>query len=89
MSLIERTLARYAADSMKLVPLLAVVLLAVSCASESKKIYSMSTAELKLRHTQLVEEVVQPPKEKEQIEFELLQRWQAGDRAAYLPVFSL
>jgi hypothetical protein len=87
--LIERTLARYAADSMKLVPLLAVVLFAVSCASESKKIYSMSTPELQLRHTQLVEEVAQPPREKEKIEFELLRRWQAGDRAAYLPQFSL
>ena len=89
LSLIERTLARYAADSMKLVPLLAVVLLAVSCASESKKIYSMSTPELKLRHTQLVEEVAQPPREKEKIEFELLRRWQDGDKAAYLPQFSL
>ncbi len=76
-------------DSMKLVPLLAVVLLAVSCASESKKIPSMSTPELKLRHAQLVEEVAQPPREKEKIEFELLWRWQAGDKAAYLPVFSL
>jgi hypothetical protein len=76
-------------DSMKLVPLLAVVFLAVSCASESKKIQSMSTPELKLRHAQLVEEVAQPPKEKEQIEFELLGRWQAGEKAAYLPVFSL
>ena len=74
---------------MKLLQLLAVVLLAVGCASESKRIQSVSTPELKLRHTQLVEEVVQPPKEKEQIEFELLQRWQAGDRDAYLPVFSL
>ena len=74
---------------MKLLQLLAVALLAVGCASESKRIQSVSTPELKLRHTQLVEEVVQPPKEKEQIEFELLQRWQAGDRAAYLPVFSL
>jgi hypothetical protein len=74
---------------MKLLLLLAVVLLAVGCASESKRIQSVSTPELKLRHTQLVEEVAQPPKEKEQIEFELLQRWQAGDRAAYLPVFSL
>ncbi|MGH7984572.1 MAG: hypothetical protein ACREFF_15725 [Candidatus Udaeobacter sp.] len=74
---------------MKLLLLLAVVLLAVGCASESKRLQSVSTPELKLRHTQLVEEVAQPPKEKEQIEFELLQRWQAGDRAAYLPVFSL
>jgi hypothetical protein len=74
---------------MKLLQLFAVVLLAVGCASESKRIQSVSTPELKLRHTQLVEEVAQPPKEKEQIEFELLQRWQAGDRAAYLPVFSL
>ena len=79
----------YAADSMKLVPLLAVVLLVVSCASDSKKIYSLSTPELKLRHAQLAEEVAQPPKEKDRIEFELLRRWQAGDRAAYLPVFSL
>lgn len=74
---------------MKLVPLLAVVLLAVSCASDGKKIYSLSTPELKLRHAQLAEEVAQPPKEKDKIEFELLRRWQAGDRAAYLPVFSL
>ena len=74
---------------MKLLQLFAVVLLAVGCASESKRIQSASTRELKLRHTQLVDEVAQPPKEKEQIEFELLQRWQAGDRAAYLPVFSL
>ena len=88
MSLIERTLARYAADSMKLVPLLAVALLAVSCASESKKIYSASTPELKLRHTQLVGEVAQPPREKDKIEFELLRRWQTGDRDAYLPQFS-
>ena len=73
---------------MKLVPLLAVVLLAVSCASESKRYPFMSTPELKLRHEQLVEEVSQPPTEKERIEFELLSRWQAGDRAAYLPVFS-
>ncbi|PYK48338.1 MAG: hypothetical protein DME51_11655 [Verrucomicrobia bacterium] len=87
--MIERILPCYAVDSMKLLQLLAVVLLAVGCASESKRIQSVSTPELKLRHTQLVEEVVQPPKEKEQIEFELLQRWQAGDRAAYLPVFSL
>jgi hypothetical protein len=49
----------------------------------------MSTPELKLRHAQLVEEVAQPPREKEKIEFELLWRWQAGDKAAYLPVFSL
>jgi len=74
---------------MKLVPLLAVVLLAVSCASENKKIPSMSTSELKLRHAQLVEEVAQPPREKEKIEFELLWRWEAGDKAAYLPQFSL
>jgi hypothetical protein len=26
-------------------------------------------------------------KEKEQIEFELLRRWQAGDKTAYLPSF--
>ena len=74
---------------MKLAPLLAVVFLAVSCASDNKKIQSMTTPELKLRHTQLVEEVAQPPREKEKIEFELLRRWQAGDRAAYLPQFSL
>jgi hypothetical protein len=74
---------------MKLLPLLAVVLLAVGCASESKRFQSMSTPELKLRHEQLVEEVAQPPTKKEQIEFELLSRWQAGDRSAYLPVFSL
>jgi len=76
-------------DSMKLVQLLAVALLAVGCASENKKIYSMSTPELKLRHAQLAEEVAQPPREKEQIEFELLWRWEAGDKAAYLPQFSL
>jgi hypothetical protein len=76
-------------DSMKLVPLLAIVLLAVSCASESKNFQSLSTPQLKLRHAQLVEEVKQPPKEKNQIEFELLSRWQAGDKAAYLPQFSL
>jgi hypothetical protein len=74
---------------MKLLLLLAVVLLAVGCASESKRLQSVSTPELKLRHTQLVEEVAQPPREKEKIEFELLRRWQAGDRAAYLPQFSL
>ena len=74
---------------MKLVPLLAVVFLAVSCASDNKRIQSMSTPELKLRHTQLVEEVAQPPTEKEKIEFELLWRWEAGDKAAYLPQFSL
>jgi hypothetical protein len=74
---------------MKLVQLLAVVFLVVSCASDNKNIQSMSTAELKLRHTQLVEEVQQPPREKEKIEFELLWRWQAGDKAAYLPQFSL
>jgi len=44
---------------------------------------------LKLRHAQLAEEVAQPPREKEHIEFELLRRWEAGDRGAYLPVFSL
>ena len=49
----------------------------------------MTTPELKLRHTQLVEEVAQPPTEKDQIEFELLGRYEAGDRAAYLPQFSL
>jgi hypothetical protein len=74
---------------MKLIPLLAVAFLAVSCASDNKKIQSMTTPELKLRHTQLVEEVAQPPREKEQIEFELLSRWEAGDKAAYLPQFSL
>jgi hypothetical protein len=74
---------------MKLLPLLAVVVLAVSCASESKQIQSMSTPQLKLRHEQLVEEVKQPPKEKNQIEFELLSRWQAGEKDAYLPQFSL
>ena len=74
---------------MKLAPLLAVVFLAVSCASDNKKIQSMTTPELKLRHTQLVEEVAQPPREKEKIEFELLRRWQVGDKAAYLPQFSL
>jgi len=74
---------------MKLAPLLAVVFLVVSCASDNKKIQSMTTPELKLRHTQLVEEVAQPPREKEKIEFELLRRWEAGDRAAYLPQFSL
>ena len=74
---------------MKLAPLFAVVFLAVSCASDNKKIQSMTTPELKLRHTQLVEEVAQPPREKEQVEFELLWRWEAGDKAAYLPQFSL
>jgi len=74
---------------MKLVPLLAVVLLAVSCASDTKNFQSMSTPQLKLRHTQLVEEVEQPPKEKNQIEFELLSRWEGGDKDAYLPQFSL
>lgn len=74
---------------MKLVPLLAVLFLAVSCASDSKKIQSMTTPELKLRHTQLAEEVEQPPREKQKIEFELLWRWEAGDKAAYLPQFSL
>lgn len=49
----------------------------------------MTTPQLKLRHTQLAEEVAQPPREKEVIEFELLSRWEAGDRAAYLPQFSL
>jgi hypothetical protein len=49
----------------------------------------MTTPELKLRHTQLVEEVAQPPREKNQIEFELLGRWEEGDKAAYLPQFSL
>ena len=49
----------------------------------------MTTPQLKLRHAQLVEEVAQPPREKEQIEFELLGRWEAGDRTAYLPEFSL
>jgi hypothetical protein len=72
---------------MKLVQLLAVVLLGVSCASESKNFQSMSTPELKLRHTQLVGEVAHP-KQKDQIEFELLRRWQEGDKAAYLPQFS-
>jgi hypothetical protein len=79
----------YAPHPMKLVPLLAVVFLAVGCASQSHKFQYMSTPELKLRHTQLVEEVAQPPREKENIEFELLHRWEAGDRAAYLPQFSL
>ncbi|HEY4273474.1 MAG TPA: hypothetical protein VGM65_15855 [Candidatus Udaeobacter sp.] len=74
---------------MKLVPLLAVVFLAVGCASDNKKIQLMTTPELKLRHTQLVEEVAQPPREKEKIEFELLWRWETGDKAAYLPQFSL
>ena len=74
---------------MKLVLLLAVVFLAVSCASYNNRIQSMTTPQLKLRHTQLVEEVAQPPREKEVIEFELLSRWEAGDRAAYLPQFSL
>jgi hypothetical protein len=74
---------------MKLVPLLAVVFLAVGCASDNKKIQSMTTPELKLRHTQLAEEVEQPPREKQKIEFELLWRWEAGDKAAYLPQFSL
>jgi hypothetical protein len=76
-------------DLMKFLQLLAVALLAVGCASHSKKIYSMSTPELKLRHAQLAEEVEQPPREKQYIEFELLRRWEAGDRGAYLPVFSL
>lgn len=74
---------------MKLVSLLAVVFLTVSCASNNQHIQSMTTPQLKLRHTQLVEEVAQPPREKEQIEFELLGRWESGDRAAYLPQFSL
>jgi hypothetical protein len=74
---------------MKLVLLLAVVFLAVSCASYNNRIQSMTTPQLKLRHTQLAEEVAQPPREKEVIEFELLSRWEAGDRAAYLPQFSL
>jgi hypothetical protein len=75
---------------MKLVLLLAVVFLAVSCASNNNnRIQSMTTPQLKLRHTQLAEEVAQPPREKEVIEFELLSRWEAGDRAAYLPQFSL
>ena len=74
---------------MKLIPLLAVVFLVVSCASYNQRIQSMTTPELKLRHAQLVEEVAQPPREKEQIEFELLGRWEAGDRTAYLPEFSL
>jgi hypothetical protein len=74
---------------MKLLPLLAFVFLAVSCASDNSRVQSMTTPQLKLRHTQLVEEVAQPPREKEVIEFELLSRWEAGDRAAYLPQFSL
>jgi hypothetical protein len=74
---------------MKLVQLLAVVFLTVSCASDNNKIQLMSTPQLKLRHTQLVEEVAQPPREKDKIEFELLSRWEAGDKAAYLPQFSL
>ena len=74
---------------MKLVPLLTVLFLAVSCASDNKKFQSMTTPELKLRHTQLAEEVENPPREKQQIEFELLGRWEAGDKAAYLPQFSL
>jgi len=82
-------LTSYAPDPMKLLPLLAVVFLVVSCASDNKRIQSMTTPELKLRHTQLVEEVAQPPREKNQIEFELLGRWEEGDKAAYLPQFSL
>lgn len=74
---------------MKLIPLLPLVFLVVSCASYNERIQSMTTPQLKLRHAQLVEEVAQPPREKEQIEFELLARWEAGDRKAYLPEFSL
>jgi hypothetical protein len=91
---------------MRLTTFVAVLLLLVSCASTSKRIHSMSTAELKLRRTQLAEEIAQPMgwrfsgfrpgteghedqlKEKQKIEFELLRRWQAGDKEAYLPQFS-
>lgn len=90
---------------MKKVFVAAIALLAISCASVDKKVHSMSTSELKLRHAQLVEEIGQPLgwssdhfggstesrkhqiKEKEKIEFELLRRWQSGDKSAYLPSF--
>jgi hypothetical protein len=91
---------------MKFVALLFVGILAISCASEQKKISRAPTAELKLRRQQLIEEIEQPQSwrftgfragtqdrgdeiaEKEKIEFELLRRWQEGDREAYLPQFS-
>jgi hypothetical protein len=65
----------------------------------------MSTSELKLRRTQLEEEIAQPVgfrmagfhpgtedhdslfREKRKIEFELLRRCEAGDKAACLPSF--
>jgi len=78
----------------------------VACASDQKKASRMSTAELKLRRQQLIEQISQPvgfrlsgfhpgtedhdsqTSEKNAIEFELLRRWKAGDREAYLPQFS-
>jgi hypothetical protein len=91
---------------MRLIGFAAILLGFVSCASTNKRIHSMSTAELKLRRTQLVEEIAQPMgwrfsgfrpgtedhesqlKEKQKIEFELLRRWQMGDKDAYLRQFS-
>lgn len=45
---------------MRFVALLLAMLLSLGCASEQKKIARMSTAELKLRRQQLVEEIAQP-----------------------------
>jgi starvation-inducible outer membrane lipoprotein len=45
---------------MKKFVVLAVAFLAIGCASMDKEIHAKSTSELKLRHTQLVEEIAQP-----------------------------
>ena len=44
----------------KICVVVAIAFLAIGCASTGGKIQSMSTAELKLRRTQLVEEIAQP-----------------------------
>ncbi len=85
---------------MKKVFVVAIALLAISCASMDKKVHSMSTPELKLRHTQverelsgvrwgekMTNEFADLEKERDAIELELLHRYQSGDSAAYLPTF--
>jgi hypothetical protein len=93
---------------MKYCSLAAALLLTIGCATT--QLQQQSTAQLKLRRNQLVEEidatskmdirfgkefqikqdrsgVEKRLKEKAKLEQELLRRWQAGDKEAYLKIF--
>lgn len=83
---------------------LLILLLIMACSTGclTTKVQKQPTAELKLRHSQLermmsiarlgeeqlVEDLTDYEKELAAVELELLHRYQAGDKSAWLPEFS-